>query len=161
MCTKQRCHYLSYLHVSRCICTLHPPKHWLDGWVALHAFESNTDSPVVKSLVEYSASQPFHVYGPLPATYNLCDIAMPQTLNCFYSIDESSRGPPDYALRTTGWEPLVSRQRQHRHNSEFSVFWDVTQRGLDWHRRFGTAYRSHLKGSSCRRSLTLEDGTDT
>jgi hypothetical protein len=32
-----------------------------------------------------------------------CNIAMPQTLNCFYSMDERSRGPPVYALQTTGW----------------------------------------------------------
>ena len=37
----------------------------------------------------------------------VCHIAMPYTLNCFYSIDHRSRGPPDYALRTTDWEPLL------------------------------------------------------
>jgi hypothetical protein len=32
-----------------------------------------------------------------------------------------------------------------------SVFWDVTQRRLVSHRRFGTTHRSRFQGSSCQK----------
>jgi hypothetical protein len=35
----------------------------------------------------------------------------------------------------------------------------ISRRNGVWNRRFGSTYRSHLQGSSCPRSLILEDGT--
>ena len=35
----------------------------------------------------------------------------------------------------------------------------ITRRNVVWNRRFGSTCRSHLQGSSCPRSLILEDGT--
>ena len=49
---------------------------------------------------------------------------------------------------------ITKKHKGQKSTLNSPVFWDVTQRRLVWHRRFGTTYRSHLQVSSCPSSWT-------
>jgi hypothetical protein len=92
-------HVLKFLHCTTLFKNLH--NHPL-ACVHTSAYESHQVSfnLVVPSL--FTSKDHFSSYIEVADDQLICNIALLQTLNCFYSTDESSRGKPDYALRPTG-----------------------------------------------------------
>ena len=53
---------------------------------------------------------------------------------------------------------VISVRRRTGANTNSVVFWDVTQRTLVKHRRFGTTYRFHLQGSRVQEESRVAKG---
>ena len=67
-----------------------------------------------------------------------CKGALLINTNCYMKMAEME-------VAYQGTAEFVKLPKRQLHSA---VFWNVKQRRLIWHRRFGTAYRSHLQGPS-------------